>query len=122
MLVLTHLSTRYAGGEVRREARAAFPDTEVPRDFDTIEVPFPERGPASLIRWSDRLAAAGESSGAATGEQGNGSGSQPNGEVGRRARRRGGRAGSQRRDGAVVDNSMSLPTCRAPRSRRGSAR
>ena len=57
MLVLTHLSTRYAGGEVRREARAAFPDTEVPRDFDTIEVPFPERGRASLIRWSERVAA-----------------------------------------------------------------
>ena len=60
MLALTHLSTRYAGGEVRREARAAFPDTEVPRDFDTVEVPFPERGLASLIRWSERLAAAGE--------------------------------------------------------------
>jgi ribonuclease Z len=61
MLVLTHLSARYAGGEVRREARAAFPATEVPRDFDTVEVPFPERGPASLIRWSERLALAGES-------------------------------------------------------------
>jgi ribonuclease Z len=59
MLVLTHLSARYAGGEVRREARATFADTEVPRDFDTVEVPFPERGPASLIRWSERLAAAG---------------------------------------------------------------
>jgi hypothetical protein len=67
MLALTHLSTRYAGGEVRREARAAFPDTEVPRDFDTIEVPFPEREPASLIRWSERVAA-GEGARGTTGE------------------------------------------------------
>ena len=65
MLVLTHLSTRYAGGEVRREARAAFPDTEVPRDFDTVEVPFPERGSASLIRWSERVAAAANGAGSA---------------------------------------------------------
>jgi ribonuclease Z len=56
MLVLTHLSTRYAGGEVREEARAVFPATEVPRDFDTVEVPFPERGPAKLVRWSNRPA------------------------------------------------------------------
>jgi ribonuclease Z len=70
LLVLTHLSARYAGGEVRREARAKFADTEVPRDFDTVEVPFPERGAASLVRWSERLAAAGEGAaiaGAGTG-------------------------------------------------------
>jgi ribonuclease Z len=62
LLALTHLSTRYAGGEVAREARAAFAQTEVPRDFDTIEVPFPERGGAQLVRWSERLAAAREAS------------------------------------------------------------
>jgi ribonuclease Z len=56
MLVLTHLSTRYSGGEVQSEARAVFPATEVPRDFDTVEIPFPERGPAKLIRWSNRPA------------------------------------------------------------------
>ncbi|HEY3828983.1 MAG TPA: ribonuclease Z [Solirubrobacteraceae bacterium] len=78
MLALTHLSTRYAGGEVRREARAAFPDTEVPRDFDTIEVPFPERGSATLIRWADRRAAAGEGSANGDGEQGGGK-NRPNG-------------------------------------------
>jgi hypothetical protein len=33
-----------------------FPATEVPRDFDTIEVSFPERGAAELIRWSERQA------------------------------------------------------------------
>ena len=54
MLALTHLSSRYAGRELREQARAVFAATEVPRDFDTIEVPFPERGPAELIRWSDR--------------------------------------------------------------------
>jgi hypothetical protein len=55
-LVLTHVSSRYAGGELRDEARAVFADTEAARDFDTIEVPFPERGRASLVRWSERLA------------------------------------------------------------------
>ena len=54
MLALTHLSNRYAGRELREQARAVFPATEVPRDFDTIEVPFPERGGADLIRWSER--------------------------------------------------------------------
>ncbi len=56
MLALTHISSRYAGGELREQARAVFPTTEVPRDFDTIEVPFPERGAAELIRWSARQA------------------------------------------------------------------
>jgi ribonuclease Z len=56
MLALTHISGRYAGGELRDEARAVFAATEVPRDFDTIEVPLPERGSASLLRWSERQA------------------------------------------------------------------
>jgi ribonuclease Z len=55
-LALTHISTRYAGGQVRDEARAVFADTEAPRDFDTIEVPFPERGRAKLERWPERQA------------------------------------------------------------------
>jgi ribonuclease Z len=57
LLALTHVSSRYAGGEIRDEARAVFAATETPRDFDTIEVPFPERGPAALVRWSERKAA-----------------------------------------------------------------
>jgi ribonuclease Z len=56
MLALTHISSRYAGPELRDEARAVFPATEVLRDFDTIEVPFPERGKASIERWSERKA------------------------------------------------------------------
>ena len=51
LLALTHLSSRYAGHEIRDEARAIFRATEVPRDFDTIEVPLPERGAPELIRW-----------------------------------------------------------------------
>jgi ribonuclease Z len=53
LLALTHLSSRYGGGELRDEARAVFPRTEVPRDFDTIEVPFAEKGEPELIRWQD---------------------------------------------------------------------
>jgi ribonuclease Z len=56
LLALTHFSSRYAGGELRDEACATFPATEAPRDFDTIEIPFPERGPATLVRWSERQA------------------------------------------------------------------
>ena len=51
LLALTHLSSRYAGGEIRDEARAVFPDTVVPRDFDTIDVPLPEKGDPELHRW-----------------------------------------------------------------------
>jgi ribonuclease Z len=50
LLALTHVSPRYAGGELAREARAVFPDTVVPRDFDLIEVPFPERGGPRLVK------------------------------------------------------------------------
>jgi ribonuclease Z len=53
LLALTHISGRYAPGEVRDEARAIFPATEAPRDFDTIEVPLPERGAPALLRWSE---------------------------------------------------------------------
>jgi ribonuclease Z len=50
LLALTHLSTRYFPRDVRDEARATFPDTVVPRDFDAIEVPFPERGEPALVK------------------------------------------------------------------------
>ena len=56
LLALTHVSSSYAGGELRDEAREVFAATEAPRDFDTIEVPFPERGAPMLVRWSDRQA------------------------------------------------------------------
>ncbi|HMD57147.1 MAG TPA: ribonuclease Z [Solirubrobacteraceae bacterium] len=66
LLVLTHVSNRYSGGELREEARAVFPATELPRDFDSIEVPFPERAGARLVRWSERQAS---ERGEAAGEQ-----------------------------------------------------
>ncbi|MDA0171167.1 ribonuclease Z [Solirubrobacter taibaiensis] len=50
LLALTHLSTRYFPREIRDEARATFENTVVPRDFDGIEVPFPERGEPQLVK------------------------------------------------------------------------
>jgi ribonuclease Z len=51
LLALTHFSTRYPVSVLRDEARAIFPSTVLPRDFDSIEIPFPERGRAELVRW-----------------------------------------------------------------------
>jgi ribonuclease Z len=57
MLALTHISPRYAGGELRDEARAAFSGPAerviVPRDFDRVEIPFPERGEPVHVRGSE---------------------------------------------------------------------
>jgi ribonuclease Z len=58
LLALTHLSARYGGGELRDEAREVFPATEVPRDFDEIDIPFPERGAPELRRWGGGAAPA----------------------------------------------------------------
>ena len=49
LLVLTHVSNRYFGPEIASEARAIFPDTVVPRDFDAVDVPFAERGTPHLV-------------------------------------------------------------------------
>ena len=49
MLALTHISSRYFGGETADEARQLFPATVVPRDFDVIEIPFAERGDPVLV-------------------------------------------------------------------------
>jgi ribonuclease Z len=57
MLALVHLSTRHSAADCKEQARAIYPAAQVPRDFDTIEVPFPERGAARLVRWSERLRA-----------------------------------------------------------------
>jgi ribonuclease Z len=61
LLALTHLSTRYFPREVRDEARAVFPETVVPRDFDAIEIPFPERGAPALVKPEREPAPAGQS-------------------------------------------------------------
>jgi ribonuclease Z len=53
MLALTHLSARYGGSELREEARAVFPASELPRDFDTVEIPLADRGLPTLIRFGE---------------------------------------------------------------------
>ena len=54
LLALTHVSTRYFGSELAREAREIFPETVVPRDFDIVEVPFAERGAPQLVKGGAR--------------------------------------------------------------------
>jgi ribonuclease Z len=54
LLALNHFSTRYPVGVLRDEARAIFARTVLPRDFDTIEIPFAERGEPELVRGDDR--------------------------------------------------------------------
>jgi ribonuclease Z len=58
MLALTHLSTRYFGHQVVEEARELFPATVVPRDFDVVDIPFPERGAPELLRAGARTSRA----------------------------------------------------------------
>lgn len=53
LLALTHVSSRYPAGDVRDEARAAFPGALVPRDFDRVEIPLPERGGPRHVRGED---------------------------------------------------------------------
>src|SRR4051812_47941563 len=49
MLAAVHISSRYHVGAVLEEARRIFEPTVAPRDFDLIEIPFPERGNPELI-------------------------------------------------------------------------
>jgi hypothetical protein len=50
LLALTHVSARHSGGQVLEEARTVFAEAVVPRDFDVVEVPFPERGAPRLVK------------------------------------------------------------------------
>jgi ribonuclease Z len=50
MLAIVHVSSRYNISAVLGEARDAFPNTVAPRDFDLVEIPFPERGDPELIQ------------------------------------------------------------------------
>jgi ribonuclease Z len=59
LLALTHLSSRYFGPDLAREAREVFPDTVVPRDFDLVDVPFPERGTPQLVKAGARPVSSG---------------------------------------------------------------
>jgi ribonuclease Z len=49
MLALVHVSSRYNVRAVLDEAREEFAPSEAPRDFDLVEIPFPERGEPKLI-------------------------------------------------------------------------
>jgi ribonuclease Z len=49
MLALVHISSRYHVGAVLDEAREVFEPTVAPKDFDVIEIPFPERGEPFLV-------------------------------------------------------------------------
>jgi ribonuclease Z len=49
LLALVHVSSRYDVREVLVEAREVFRTAEAPRDFDVVEIPFPERGEPTLI-------------------------------------------------------------------------
>ena len=69
LLALTHLSNRYFGGEVAREARTIFPNTVVPKDFDTIDVRFAERG-GPLLEKGGALTRRGERQAVSSGEEG----------------------------------------------------
>jgi ribonuclease Z len=48
-LALVHVSSRYNVTAVVEEAREEFPGAEAPRDFDIVEIPFPERREPTLI-------------------------------------------------------------------------
>lgn len=49
LLALVHISSRYHVGKVIEEAREVFEPTIAPRDFDMVELPFPERGEPRLV-------------------------------------------------------------------------
>jgi ribonuclease Z len=57
LLALVHISSRYDVREVLAEAREVFPTAEAPRDFDVVEIPFPERGEPTLIENGARATA-----------------------------------------------------------------
>ena len=59
LLALTHVSTRYFGRELVEEARAVFPEVVCPRDFDVLELPFPERDPPRLVKAGARPVSSG---------------------------------------------------------------
>ncbi len=54
LLALVHISSRYHVGKVLKEAQEVYGPTVAPRDFDLIEIPFPERGEPHLVRNGSR--------------------------------------------------------------------
>ena len=60
MLALVHVSSRYDIRAVLAEAREVFPGAIAPRDFDLVEIPFPERGAPRLVESGGRRQRPGE--------------------------------------------------------------
>jgi ribonuclease Z len=50
LLALVHASSRYNVTDLLKEAREVVPDAVAPRDFDLVEIPFPERGKPRLVQ------------------------------------------------------------------------
>jgi ribonuclease Z len=50
LLALTHLTPRHPAGALRDEAREVFENTIVPRDFDRVDLPLPEKGEPLHVR------------------------------------------------------------------------
>jgi ribonuclease Z len=59
MLALVHISSRYHVREALNEARQEFENAVAPRDFDLIELPFPERGVPTLVKGGAARVSAG---------------------------------------------------------------
>ena len=57
LLTLVHVSSRYDVRDVLAQAREVFSSAEAPRDFDVVEIPFPERGEPRLIEGGARAPA-----------------------------------------------------------------
>lgn len=49
LLAIVHVSSRYNVNDVLAEAEAAHANCFAPRDFDLVEIPYPERGEPSVI-------------------------------------------------------------------------
>jgi ribonuclease Z len=60
MLALVHISSRYHVREALKEAQREFENSFAPRDFDLVEIPFPERGEPTLVK-GGAVRGAGES-------------------------------------------------------------
>jgi ribonuclease Z len=82
LLALVHISSRYHVGKVLEEANEVFKRCVAPKDFDLIEIPFPERGTPRLVTNGARerpadavLGEDGETVGAEDGAGGSGSSS-----------------------------------------------
>jgi ribonuclease Z len=69
LLALVHISSRYHVGTVLEEAQEVYEPTVAPRDFDVIEIPFPERGGPQLIQNGARERRGSNEEGSSSGKE-----------------------------------------------------